>query len=120
MRSVNLGGRRTRAIVMKSRVYQLITRMVLSVMPRVLAEVLATIFGLWTAILPLLIWAAWSADVLAAVLLSGAVSVTLYLVFAIAAAPDGARSALNDWRQRRNQYDNARAMPRKSTWRDIA
>ena len=105
---------------MKSRLNKAITRIVLGIMPRAFAEVLATIFGLWTAVLPLLIWAAWSADVLATVLLSGAVSVTLYLIFAIAAAPDGARSALNDWRQRRDQYETERAEPRKSTWRDIA
>ena len=105
---------------MKSRIYQAITQLVLRIMPRAVAEALATVFGLWTAILPLLIWAAWSADVLIAVLLSGAVSVTLYLVFAIAAAPDNARSGLDDWRQRRDEYDSARAMPRKSTWRDIA
>lgn len=105
---------------MNSRFNKVITRFVLGIMPRALAEVLATIFGLWTAILPLLIWVAWSADVLAAVLLSGAVSVTLYLLFAIAAAPDGQRSALNDWRQRRDRYESERAEPRKSTWRDIA
>ena len=83
-------------------------------------EALATIFGLWTAILPLLIWAAWSADVFYAVLLSGAVSTTLYAIFAIATAPNVSESDLIKWKQRRTQYENKHAVPRKSTWRDIA
>ena len=101
-------------------VYQLITRVVLRLVPRAIAEALATIFGLWTAILPLLIWAAWSADVLYAVLLSGAVSTTLYAIFAIATAPNVSKSDLIEWKQRRARYENKHAVPRKSTWRDIA
>ncbi len=101
-------------------VYQLITRVVLRIVPRAIAEALATIFGLWTAILPLLIWVAWSADVFYAVLLSGAVSTTLFAIFAIATAPYVSKSDLIEWKHRRTQYENERSVPRKSTWRDIA
>ncbi|MGI9524715.1 MAG: hypothetical protein ACR2PG_24050 [Hyphomicrobiaceae bacterium] len=101
-------------------IYQLITRVVLRLVPKKIAEALATIFGLWTAILPLLIWAAWSADVFYAVLLSGAASTTLYAVFAIATAPNESKSDLIEWKQRRTQYENKRAAKRKPTWCDIA
>ena len=100
--------------------YAWITRVVLRVFPRAVAEALALVFGIWTAILPLLIWVAWSADVLFTVLLSGAVSTTLYAIFAIATAPYEARSEYRDWTQQRANFETERAQPRKSTWRDIA
>ena len=101
-------------------IYAWITRAVLRLFPRAVAEALATVFGIWTAILPLLIWVAWSADVLMMVLLSGAVSATLYAIFAIATAPNSAKPGFQDWRQQQADYENERAGPRKSTWRDIA
>lgn len=100
--------------------YRLITRVVLRLVPRAVAEILATVFGMWTAILPLLIWAAWSAEVLAAVLLSGAVSITLYAVFAIASAPDDPSTSFATFKQQREKHESERAMPRKSSWRDMA
>ena len=50
--------------------YSSITQSVQWLMPKWAAEALMTLFGIWTAILPLLIWAAWSAEVLFFVLLS--------------------------------------------------
>lgn len=100
-------------------VYQLITLIVSRLVPRPIAEVLATVFGIWTALLPLMIWVAWSADVLFLVLLSGAVSATLYAIFAIATAPDKATTDYQEWKQQRSQFENDRPTPRKPSWRDI-
>ncbi|MEM8972364.1 MAG: hypothetical protein AAGD43_09930 [Pseudomonadota bacterium] len=101
-------------------IYEALSRVVLRFFPRIVAEVLATVFGLWTAILPVLIWVAWSADVLYAVLLSGAISTTLYAVFAIATAPSAATSSFQQWKQEKAEFNSAKSKPSKSTWRDIS
>ena len=100
-------------------IYELITRWVLRFVPVAVAEALATIFGIWTAIVPLLIWVAWSAEILLIVLLSGAASTVLYAIFAIAAAPNKTQSSFSDWMQRRAQYERDRESKRLSSWRDI-
>ena len=100
-------------------IYELITRFVLRIIPVVVAEALATVFGIWTAIVPLSIWVAWSAEVLLIVLLSAVVSTVLYAIFAIAAAPNKTQSSFTDWTQQRAQYERDRASQRRSSWRDI-
>jgi hypothetical protein len=102
-------------------IYRAITWIVLALFPRVLAEAMMTIFGLWTAILPLLLWVAWSPELLIYVLISGAVSFLSYALFAIALAP-ACRTTISDEEWQRNQDDlniRSKAKPKK-TWRDIA
>ncbi|MEM9356895.1 MAG: hypothetical protein AAGB04_11825 [Pseudomonadota bacterium] len=101
-------------------IYDVLSRAVLRFVPRVVAEILATVFGLWTAILPLLIWVAWSAEVLYAVLLSGVISTTLYAVFAIATAPRVATSAYQQWKQEKAEFNRQQSRTSKSTWRDMS
>ncbi len=101
-------------------IYDVLSRVVLRFVPRIVAEVLATVFGLWTAILPLLIWVAWSAEVLYAVLLSGIVSTALYAVFAIATAPRVATPAYQRWKREKAEFNGQQSRTSKSTWRDIS
>jgi len=95
-----------------------ISNAILRVLPRRIVETLATVFGIWTAIVPLLLWVAWSAEVLGYVLVSGAVSLLLCGMFSAATAPK--RSALNAPQRHPTPFQTTPKISRKKSWRDSA
>ena len=91
---------------------------ILRVLPIGVVRTLATIFGIWTAIIPLLVWVAWSAEVLGYVLASGAVSIVLCGIFSAAAAP--IRPTFGPSRRASGPFQSTPKIPRSRSWRDHA
>jgi len=101
-----------------SAVCHAITSLVLRFVPHAIAETFATIFGLLTAAMPLLLWVSWSKHVFLSVLVFGSVCTALYAIFAIATAPDEPTSDFIESRRAQKDYEGKRAIKSKSTWRD--
>ena len=100
--------------------YRNITWAVLRVVDRRVAAVLATAFGLYAALLPLLLWVAWSREVFDFILFSGGVSIALFTLLAIAISPEGKSKGFDEWKRMVKEYDHGRSQQEKQGWRDVS
>ena len=97
-----------------------ISRAILRVLPVSVVRMLATCCGIIAALSPLLIWVAWSAEVLFNVVMTGGISLVLCGMLSCAISPKVVPSAAFERARRARPFETTPKIARKKTWRDGA
>lgn len=94
-----------------------VSRTILRLLSRRAVNLLASLFGMWTAALPILLWISWKSEVLGYVLASGGISLVLCGLLSSATAPK--RAHVNK-PVTRSTFETTPKIPRRRSWRDDA